>query len=65
MAHLNLESVVWTYPELAETSKAVSGRITSKQASDNLKEMEHTRRLLDSNVQEALALEVSLLKLKL
>ena len=41
----------------------VGGRLTSRQARDNLDILEQTQRLLHTNVQEALALEVSLLKL--
>ena len=65
MASLKLESVVWNYPDLAAAAKTVASKITTTQASDNIKEMEKNRRLLESNVQEALAMEVSLLKLKL
>jgi len=39
--------------------------LTSQQAMDNLQVIEETQRLLGSNVQEALALEVGLLKLSL
>ena len=42
---------------------AVAGRITPRQALENLQTLEQTQRLLHTNVQEALALEVSLLKL--
>ena len=44
-------------------SEAVARRITPRQALENLQTLEQTQRLLHSNVQEALALEVSLLKL--
>jgi len=43
----------------------VAGRISTGQARENLAVMEQTQRLLYSNVQEALALEVGLLKLQL
>jgi hypothetical protein len=42
---------------------AVARRITPRQALENLQTLEQTQRLLHTNVQEALALEVSLLKL--
>jgi DNA polymerase-3 subunit delta' len=42
---------------------AVARRITPRQALENLQTLEQTQRLLRTNVQEALALEVSLLKL--
>ena len=44
---------------------AVARRISPNQAMENLQLLEQTQRLLFSNVQEALALEVGLLKLKL
>jgi hypothetical protein len=43
----------------------VAGRITTQQALENLQVIEQTQRLLHTNVQEALALEVGLLKLHL
>jgi len=43
----------------------VAGRITKQQALENLQVIEQTQRLLHTNVQEALALEVGLLKLHL
>ncbi len=52
------------FPELAGT-KRVAARISAKDAVDNLQIMEGTQRLLHTNVQEALALEVGLLKLNL
>lgn len=54
-----------TYPKLAELAAKVARRLTPDQAMENLQLLEKTQRLLFSNVQEALALEVSLLKLKL
>jgi DNA polymerase-3 subunit delta' len=44
-------------------AETVARRITSHQALENLQTLEQTQRLLHTNVQEALALEVSLLKL--
>ena len=44
-------------------AEAVARRITPRQALENLQTLEHAQRLLHTNVQEALALEVSLLKL--
>lgn len=51
-------------PQL-ESANRVAKRISAKQAVENLRVMERTQRLLGSNVQEALALEVGLLKLNL
>ncbi len=53
------------FPELAAGAQTVGARISPAEALGNLEVMEHTQRLLGSNVQEALALEVGLLKLKL
>ena len=52
------------FPALAGAER-VAGRITAQQALENLRVMEQTQRLLHTNVQEALALEVGLLKLHL
>ena len=50
----------------ADASEAVAKRISAEQALENLQSLEATQRLLETtNVQEALALEVGLLKLKL
>jgi hypothetical protein len=46
-------------------AEAVAKKITSRQALENLQALEQTQRLLHTNVQEALALEVGLLKLHL
>jgi DNA polymerase-3 subunit delta' len=51
-------------PQIAGAD-AVAGRISTKQAKENLAVLEQTQRLLHGNVQEALALEVGLLKLQL
>jgi len=52
------------FPQLASTGR-VAKRVSANQAMENLGVMERTQRLLGSNVQEALALEVGLLKLNL
>ena len=43
----------------------MAGRLSSAEALANLEEVDRLQRHLHSNVQEALALEVGLLKLKL
>jgi DNA polymerase III subunit delta' len=53
-----------SFPEMASAGR-VAKRISPKQAVENLQVLERTQRLLGSNVQEALALEVGLLKLNL
>src|SRR5439155_818398 len=45
-------------PQLIEPVSAVANRISSKDALENLQVLERTQRLLHTNVQEALALEV-------
>jgi DNA polymerase III subunit delta' len=54
-----------SFPALSEATRAVAGRINSVQAEANIRVVERLLRQLQSNVQEALALEVSLLQLKL
>ena len=57
-------SELLNYPQIAGASQ-LAGRITARQAMENLQIMEQTQRLLNTNVQESLALEVGLLKLHL
>lgn len=49
-------------PQLASTA-VVAKRISAREAVENLRVMEQTQRLLATNVQEALALEVGMLKM--
>ncbi|HUC84631.1 MAG TPA: hypothetical protein VL970_05505, partial [Candidatus Acidoferrales bacterium] len=51
-------------PQIAG-AKEIARRLTPRQARENLLVLEQTQRLLHTNVQEALALEVGLLKLQL
>ena len=53
------------FSELKGPAGAIAKRISPKDALENLQVLEQTQRLLYTNVQEALALEVGLLKLKL
>ena len=53
------------FPQLSANIKKVASRINPVEAMKNLRFLEETQRLLATNVQEALALEVGLLKLKL
>jgi hypothetical protein len=53
------------FAEFADTSSQVAARLSERDAMANLLVVEQTQRLLYSNVQEALALEVGLLRLKL
>jgi DNA polymerase III subunit delta' len=58
------EAVLLRFPELDGTQQ-VARRISSREAMENLQVMEQLQRWLGTNVQEALALEVGLLKLRL
>ena len=53
-----------SFPEIPGAHN-VARRLTPQQARDNLRVLEQTQGLLHTNVQEALALEVGLLKLNL
>jgi DNA polymerase III subunit delta' len=54
-----------TFPQLASSSQAVAAHLRPEQAMENIRIIEGTQRMLHTNVQEALALEVGLLKLAL
>jgi DNA polymerase-3 subunit delta' len=60
----NEESELLRFPEV-KGSERVAGRISAADALENLQVMEQMQRWLFTNVQEALALEVGLLKLRL
>lgn len=62
---LNLGGEMATYPALTAAAAKVARRVTPQQAMENLQQVEKMQRLLATNVQEALALEVGLLKLHL
>jgi DNA polymerase-3 subunit delta' len=65
LASMQLCSDLVTFPQLNATIKKIAARISPADAMQNLRLLEETQRLLYTNVQEALALEVGLLKLKL
>jgi DNA polymerase III subunit delta' len=54
-----------TFPSLAPAERAVAARISASDALSNLEVVDRLQRQLHTNVQEALALEVGLLKLKM
>jgi DNA polymerase-3 subunit delta' len=62
---MRLGDELFTYPQLIGSARNVAQRLSSRDAVENLGLLEETQRLLAGNVQEALALEVGLLKLKL
>jgi DNA polymerase-3 subunit delta' len=53
------------FPELAGAARQVAGRLSVTEAAENLRVVEQSQRWLHTNVQELLALEVGLLKLRL
>ena len=54
-----------TFPALQPATATLAARVNAQSASGNLRVLERLQRQLNSNVQEALALEVGLLQLKL
>ncbi len=54
-----------TFPALQPATATLAARVNAQAASGNLRVLERLQRQLNSNVQEALALEVGLLQLKL
>jgi DNA polymerase III subunit delta' len=60
---LSSEADLLAFPELAPATRSMSSRVTTDEAAENLKTIERSCRLLDTNVQEALTLEVGLLQL--
>lgn len=65
LATLSLPDLPPALPGLSPVTRVVASRLTAAQASANLQRMEETQALLNTNVQEALALEVTLLRLNL
>ena len=65
LASMRLGADLLSFPQLAASVKKVAARVSPSDAMKNLKSLEETQRLLFTNVQEALVLEVGLLKLKL
>jgi DNA polymerase-3 subunit delta' len=53
------------YPQFAAEAQQVSARVSAREAMANLEVIAQAQRLLGTNVQESLALEVTLLKLRL
>jgi len=63
---LQIGEEMLSFPALAAATQRVAARVSSRQAMENLQVIERTQRLLTTtNVQEALTLEVGLLKLSL
>ncbi|HYE33359.1 MAG TPA: hypothetical protein VEH27_18190 [Methylomirabilota bacterium] len=62
---LRLGSESLAFPQLEQITRSIGEQITPEEAMQNLSTLEGAQRLLHTNVQEALALEVTFLKLKL
>jgi DNA polymerase-3 subunit delta' len=56
---------LFAFPQFAGFSRTVGARLAPEEAMENLRALEQLQRWLGTNAQEALALEVGLLKLKL
>lgn len=65
LATQNLDCDRLSLPQLAAATRQVAARVSPSAAAENLRTLERTQRLLFGNVQEALALEVGLVKLQL
>jgi DNA polymerase-3 subunit delta' len=65
LATLSATSELNFLPQLRDASAAVASRVNAAEARANLEAWEKTQRMLHTNAQEALVLEVGLLKLKL
>lgn len=65
MACMKMRGEMLNLPQLKESTLQVASRISPAEATENLKVLERLQRLLRSNVQETLALEIGLLKLRL
>jgi DNA polymerase III delta subunit len=52
-------------PQLQRATEQIANRISANEASENLRNLERLQRQLTTNVQESLALEIGLLKLRL
>lgn len=65
LSAMRIGSDLLALPSLASATGQIAGRISPDEAAANLRVLETLQRQLQTNVQEALALEVSLLKLRL
>jgi hypothetical protein len=62
---LSADESVLAIPQVHAATSQVAKRLTSRDASENLSSLDRLQRQLSTNVQEALALEIGLLKLRL
>ena len=61
----NISDELALFPGLGADAQSVAARLAPREALENLRVMEQTQGLLHTNVNELLALETGLLKLKL
>ena len=62
---MEMDPAALAVPQVRDATSQVARRISSREASANLQQLESLQRQLTTNVQEALALEIALLKLQL
>jgi DNA polymerase III subunit delta' len=62
---LDMDRSALALPQVGESTSQIARRISPREASENLQQLERLQRQLTTNVQEALALEIGLLKLRL
>lgn len=64
-ATMRMEDSLLALPQLRDATTQLASRVSSTEASENLRHLERVQRQLSTNVQEALAVEIGLLKLRL
>jgi hypothetical protein len=62
---LKMGEAMTALPQIKAATEKLAGRLAIEEASENLRTLERVQRLLRTNVQETLALEIGLLKLRL
>jgi hypothetical protein len=65
LATLKTSKIPPAVPQLRNSTEKLAGRLAVEDASENLRTLEKLQRTLRTNVQETLALEIGLLKLRL
>ena len=65
LSTMKMEELSLAVPQLRNATEQVANRLSPSDASENLRQLEKLQRQLTTNVQESLALEIGLLKLRL
>jgi hypothetical protein len=65
LSTMQMEDSALAVPQLKGATEQIAQRLSPTEASENLRHLERLQRQLTTNVQESLALEISLLKLRL